>query len=64
VPTRYPDDPSRFLLIVPLSRGGGPEDSLNTITSLADEVRSLRKVVGFLEGELSRAEDAKKLKRV
>jgi len=51
-------------LIVPLSRGGGPEDSLNTITSLADEVRSLRKVVGFLEGELSRAEDAKKLKRV
>lgn len=42
--------------------GEGQEDSLNKITSLADEVRSLREAVHVLEGELSRAEDAKKLK--
>jgi hypothetical protein len=29
-----------------------------------DEVRSLREAVHVLEGELSRAEDAKKLKRI
>lgn len=39
--------------------GEDQEDSLNAITGLADEVRSLREAVHVLEDELSRAEDAK-----
>ena len=58
MPTRYPGDPSLVLLTIPVNLGEDQEDSLNTITSLADEVRRLWEAGDFLEGELSRAEDS------